>query len=144
RDVLRAKLCIVYGAFFFGTILASPFAGAVASAFGLRGGIAVGCVAFVLSAAITFGLKSIPPHPSVESPPLPRAFWTLMAVTPLAAFVAVIVNPLFPVYVHDIAAVPLERVGIFVGLVALGAAISSGVNGRVADVIGPVPAIVGA
>jgi hypothetical protein len=34
-----------------------------------------------------------------------------MAVTPLAAFVAVIVNPLFPVYVHDIAAVPLERVG---------------------------------
>jgi hypothetical protein len=36
---------IVYGAFFFGTILASPFAGAVASAFGLRGGIAVGCVA---------------------------------------------------------------------------------------------------
>lgn len=67
-----------------------------------------------------------------------------MAVTPLASFVAVIVNPLFPVYVHDIAAVPLERVGIFVGLVALGAALSSGINGRIADAVGPVPAIVGA
>lgn len=144
RHRLGTELGIVYGAFFLGTIIASPFAGTVASTFGLRGGIAVGVVAFALSAAVTFGLKSIPPHPPVESPPLPRAFWTLMAVTPLAAFVAVIVNPLFPVYVHDIAAVPLERVGIFVGLVALGAALSSGINGRLADVVGPVPAIVGA
>jgi MFS family permease len=144
RHRLGTELGIVYGAFFLGTILASPFAGSVASAFGLRGGIAVGVVAFVLSAAITFGLRSIPPHPPVASPPLPRAFWTLMAVTPLAAFVAVIVNPLFPVYVHDIAAVPLERVGIFVGLVALGAALSSGINGRLADVVGPVPTIIGA
>jgi len=59
-------------------------------------------------------------------------------VTPLASFIAVIVNPLFPVYVRDIAAVPLERVGIFVGLVALGAAASSAVNGRIADRFGPV------
>ena len=144
RHRLGTELGIVYGAFFLGTILASPFAGSVAATFGLRGGIAIGVVAFVLSAAITFWLKSIPPHPPVESPPLPRAFWTLMAVTPLASFVAVIVNPLFPVYVHDIAAVPLEGVGIFVGLVALGAALSSGINGRIADVVGPVPAIVGA
>lgn len=144
RRRLGTDLGIVYGAFFLGTIIASPFAGSVASTFGLRGGIAVGVVAFAVSAAVTFGLKSIPPHPPVESPPLPRAFWTLMAVTPLAAFVAVIVNPLFPVYVRDIAAVPLERVGIFVGLVALGAALSSGINGRLADVVGPVPAIVGA
>lgn len=144
RHRLGTELGVVYGAFFLGTIVASPFAGSVASTFGLRGGIAIGVAAFALSAAVTFGLKSIPPHPPVESPPLPRAFWTLMAVTPLAAFVAVIVNPLFPVYVHDIAAVPLERVGIFVGLVALGAALSSGINGRLADVVGPVPAIVGA
>jgi MFS family permease len=144
RHRLGTELGIVYGAFFLGTILASPFAGSVAAVFGLRGGIAVGVVAFVLSAAITFRLRSIPPAVPTESPPLPRAFWTLMAVTPLAAFVAVIVNPLFPVYIHDIAAVPLERVGIFVGLVALGAALSSGINGRIADIVGPVPAIVGA
>lgn len=144
RHRLGTELGIVYGAFFLGTIVASPFAGSVASTFGLRGGIAIGVAAFALSAAVTFGLQSIPPHPPVESPRLPRAFWTLMAVTPLAAFVAVIVNPLFPVYVHDIAAVPLERVGIFVGLVAVGAALSSGINGRLADVVGPVPAIVGA
>jgi MFS family permease len=134
----------VYGAFFLGTIVASPLAGSIGAMLGLRGGIAVGVVAFVLSAAVTFRLRSIPPAPPTASPPLPRAFWMLMAVTPLAAFVAVIVNPLFPVYMRDIAAVPLERVGIFVGLVALGAALFSGVNGRIADAIGPVPAIVGA
>ena len=144
RHRLGSELGIVYGAFFFGTILASPFAGAVATAVGLRGGIAVGVVAFALSTAITFRLASLAPVAHTESPPLPRAFWTLMAVTPLAAFVAVIVNPLFPVYLRDIAAVPLERVGIFVGLVALGAALSSAINGKVADALGPVPAIVGA
>ncbi len=144
RGRLGGELGIVYGAFFLGTIFASPFAGAVASAVGLRGGIAVGVVAYVLSTAITLRLRNIPPARSTDSPPLPRSFWTLLAITPLAAFIAVIVNPLFPVYVRDIAAVPLERVGIFVGLVALGAAVSSAVNGRIADVLGPVPAIVGA
>lgn len=144
RHRLGSELGIVYGAFFLGTIFASPFAGAIGAALGLRGGIAVGVVAFALSAAITFRLASLRPAPSTDTSPLPRAFWTLIAVTPLAAFVAVIVNPLFPVYVHDIAGVPLERVGIFVGLVALGAALSSAINGRLADVLGPVPAIVGA
>jgi len=144
RGRLGSELGIVYGAFFLGTILASPFAGSIGAALGLRGGIAVGVVAFVLSAAITLRLRNIPPHPPTGAPPLPRAFWTLMAITPLAALIAVIVNPLFPVYLRDIAAVPLERVGVFVGLVALGAAISSAVNGRIADLVGPVPAIVGA
>lgn len=144
RHRLGGELGIVYGAFFFGTILASPFAGAVASAVGLRGGMAVGVGAFAISTAITFRLRSLPPLAHVKGPPLPRAFWTLMAVTPLASFVAVIANPLFPVYLRDIAAVPLERVGIFVGLVALGAAASSAINGRVADTLGPIPAIAGA
>src|SRR5207247_891542 len=89
-------------------------------------------------------LAHVPPSPPADSPALPRSFWTLLAVTPLAAFVAVIANPLFSVYLRDVAAVPLERVGIFVGLIALGAAISSALNGRVADRFGPVPAIVGA
>jgi len=144
RARLGGELGIVYGAFFFGTIFASPFAGSIGAALGLRAGIAVGVVAFVLSTALTLRLANIPPAAPVESPPLPRSFWTLLAVTPFAAFIAVIVNPLFPVYVRDIAAVPLEHVGFFVGLVALGAAASSAVNGRIADRLGPVPAIVGA
>lgn len=144
RRRLGTELGVVYGAFFLGTIFASPFAGAIGIELGLRGGIAVGVAAFALSAAVTFFLASLPPAPATVSAPMPRAFWTLMAVTPLAAFVSVIVNPLFPVYVHDIAAVPLERVGIFVALVALGAALSSAINGRIADAFGPIPAIVGA
>lgn len=145
RARLGGELGIVYGAFFLGTIFASPFAGSIGAALGLRAGIAVSVVAFVISAALTLRLASIPPaKPTALPPPLPRSFWTLLAVTPLAAFVSVIVNPLFPVYVRDVAAVPLERVGIFVGLVALGSALSSAVNGRIGDLLGPVPAIVGA
>jgi MFS family permease len=145
RARLGGELGIVYGAFFLGTIFASPFAGAIGAAVGLRAGIAVGVIAFVVSTALTLSLHSDPPvKAATASPPLPRSFWTLLAVTPLAAFVAVIVNPLFPVYVRDVAAVPLERVGVFVGLVALGSALSSAVNGRVGDRLGPVPAIVGA
>ena len=144
RSRLGSELGIVYGAFFFGTILASPFAGTIGATFGLRNGIAVSVLAFVLSSAVTLRLASLRPAPATDGPPLPRAFWTLMAVTPLAALIAVIVNPLFPVYMRDIAAVPLEQVGIFVGLVALGSAISSAANGRLADSLGPVPAIIGA
>jgi len=80
----------------------------------------------------------------VPGPPLPRAFWTLLVITPLAAVIAVIVNPLFPIYVRDIAGVPLERVGIYVGLVAFGSAAFSALSGRIADRVGPVPAVIGA
>src|SRR2546428_2327375 len=144
RRRLGSELGVVYGAFFFGTIFAAPFAGSVGAALGLRTGIGVGVVAFVISTALTLRLANIPPAPPTDAPPLPRSFWTLLAVTPLAALIAVIVNPLFPVYVKNVAAVPLEHVGFFVSLVALGAALSSAVNGRLADAIGPVPAIVGA
>jgi len=144
RARLGSELGIVYGAFFLGTIFASPFAGSIGAALGLRAGIAVGVVAFVISAALTLRLASLPPAKPTAAGPLPRSFWTLLAVTPLAAFVAVIVNPLFPVYVRDVAAVPLERVGVFVGLIALGSALSSALNGRIGDRLGPAPAIVGA
>ena len=144
RSRLGGELGIVYGAFFFGTILASPFAGEIGVRMGLRGGLALSVVAFVLSSALTLLLANVRPAPAAQGPRLPRSFWTLLAVTPLAALVSVLVNPLFPVYVRDIAAVPLERVGIFVGLVALGSALSSAINGRVGDALGPVPAIVGA
>lgn len=144
RARLSGELGIVYGAFFFGTILASPFAGAVGAAVGLRGGIAIATFAFVLSSALTFRLAPTPPIAHVPGPPLPRSFWTLTFVTPLAAVITTVVNPLFPVYVRDVAGVPLERVGVYVGLVALGAALFSAANGRVADRFGPVPAIIGA
>src|SRR5207249_4917976 len=50
----------------------------------------------------------------------------------------------FPIYVRDVAAIPLERVGVYVALVALGAALFSAVAGRIADRVGPVPAVIGA
>jgi MFS family permease len=143
RSRLGGELGVVYGAFFLGTIFASPFAGSIGAALGLRAGIAVGVVAFALSSALTLRLASLPPGKPAAGPPLPRSFWTLLAVTPLAAMISVVVNPLFPVYVRDIAAVPLERVGVFVGLVALGSAVSSAASGRIGDRFGPVPAIVG-
>jgi MFS family permease len=144
RQRLGSELGVVYGAFFLGTIFASPFAGGIGAALGLRAAIAVGVVAYVLSTVLTLRLAHIPPAPARDAPPLPRSFWTLLAVTPLAALISVIVNPLFPVYVKNVAAVPLEQVGFFVSLVALGSALSSAVNGRLADAFGPVPTIVGA
>lgn len=144
RARLSGELGIVYGAFFFGTILASPFAGRIGAVVGLRGGIAIATVAFVLSSALTFRLSRTPPIAHVPGPPLPRSFWTLLAITPFAAVITTVVNPLFPVYVRDIAAIPLERVGVYVGLVALGAALLSAANGRIADRFGPVPAVIGA
>jgi MFS family permease len=144
RTRLGGELGIVYGAFFFGTILASPFAGAVGAAFGLRGGIAIAAVVFFISASLTLFIAHVPPAHKTGSQTLPRSFWMLLAVTPFAALVSVIPNPLFPVYVRDVAAIPLERVGVFIGLVALGSSLTSAVNGRVSDAFGPLPAIVGA
>ena len=144
RARLGAELGLVYGGFFFGTILGSPFAGPIASAIGLRGGLAVAVIAFVLSSACTFALTSTPPPARVTSQPLPRSFWALLAITPLAALIANVVNPLFSVYMRDVAGVPLERLGIYVGLIALGAALFSALNGRIGDQVGPAPAVVGA
>ena len=141
RARLGGELGIVYGAFFFGTIFASPFAGSVGASFGLRAGIGLAVVGFALSTLVTLSLADIPPAKPTEGPPLPRAFWILMAITPFAALIAVIVNPLVPVFVRDIAGVPLEQVGVFVGLVALGSALFSAINGRLADTVGPVPAL---
>ncbi len=144
RGRLGGELGVVYGAFFFGTILAAPFAGSIGAAVGLRGGIAIATVMFGLSSALVFRVSSTPTVAHVPGPRLPRSFWTLLAVTPLAAVIATVVNPLFPVYVRDVAAIPLERVGVYVGLIALGSALFAALNGRVADRVGPVPAVVGA
>src|SRR5205823_4531361 len=93
---------------------------------------------------LVLAITSTPPTAHVETPPLPRSFWTLLAVTPLAALMANLVNPLFAVFVRDVADVPLERVGVYVGLIALGSAVFSAASGRVADRAGPAPAVIGA
>jgi len=144
RARLSGELGIVYGAFFFGTILAAPLAGQIGAAFGLRGGIALATLAFAASSAVTFRIAPTPAIPHVPGPPLPRSFWTLLAITPLAALIATVVGPLIPVYLRDIAAVPLEWVGVYVALIALGSALASAANGRFADHYGPVPAVIGA
>ena len=144
RARLGSELGIVYGAFFFGTIFASPFAGPLGAAIGLRETMAIAVGAFVLSASLTLFLKDVRPTLNTATARLPRSFWILLAVTPFAALIGIIVNPLFPVFVRDVAAVPLERVGIYVGLIALGAAVFSSANGRIADTRGPFVAIVGA
>lgn len=144
RARLGSDLGLVYGAFFLGTILGSPFAGPLAATLGLRGALAVGVVVFIASTLLTLLLRNSPPPARVVTPPLPRAFWTLLAVTPLAALVANLVNPLFSVFVRDVVDVPLERVGVYVGLIALGAALLSATSGRISDRLGPGPAVIGA
>ena len=144
RGRLGGELGIVYAAFWVGTIVASPVAGRIGAEFGLRGGLAIAVVAFVISAFATLWLMYVPPPRATASPALPRSFWILLAVTPLASLISVITGPLFPVYVRDVAAIPLENVGVYVGLVALGAALGGALNGRISDAVGPVPAIVGA
>ena len=144
RHRLGSDFGLVYGAFFFGLILGSPLAGPLATALTIRGALAVGVGGFVLSTLLVLAVRSTPPTAHVETPPLPRSFWTLLAVTPLAALMANLVNPLFAVFVRDVADVPLERVGVYVGLIALGSAVFSAASGRVADRAGPAPAVIGA
>ena len=144
RARLGADLGLVYGAFFLGTIIGSPFAGPLAATLTLRGGLAVGVAVFVVSTLCTLLVHATRPPARMASPALPRAFWTLLAVTPLAALVSNVVNPLFSVFVRDVVDVPLERVGVYVGLIALGAAIFSAASGRVGDLVGPAPAVIGA
>lgn len=142
RARLGTELGVIYGSFFLGTILASPFAGQAAATFGLRGAMTIGTAAFLLSTISIVFVRGYAPLPHAAGPPLPHAFWVLLAITPLAALIANIVNPLFPVYVRDVADVPLERVGVYIGLVAAGAALLATANGRVADLFGAAPAVI--
>ncbi len=142
RKQLGRALGFVFGAYFFGNIFASPFAGAIGAAVSLRAVIALAVVAFVLSTALVFLLSTSAPTRSVRGARLPRPFWTLLAITPLASLVAIVSLPLLPVFLRESAGVPLERVGIYAGLVSLGAALSCAGNGRLADEFGPAPALV--
>src|SRR5438552_3731695 len=96
------------------------------------------------SAALTFGLRSVPPHVERGAFRPPRAFWILLAITPFAAMLSIVSLAFLPVYLREVAAIPLDRLGIYLGLVSVGAAGLAVAAGRFADAFGAVPALLGA
>ncbi|HEV8536274.1 MAG TPA: MFS transporter [Candidatus Limnocylindria bacterium] len=144
RRSLGRALGIVFGAYFFGNILSAPFAGFIAAGIGLRATIGLAVLAFMISTTLIFGVRSMPPATERERLRFPRPFWTLLAITPFASLISIVSLTLLPVYLRDIAAVPLERVGLYVALVAVGAAVLVPLAGRLADEFGAVPALLGA
>ncbi|HVR89237.1 MAG TPA: MFS transporter [Candidatus Limnocylindria bacterium] len=142
RPVLGRAMGALYGSFFVGFIVGSPFAGAVAAAFGLRSAIALGALLFALSTTGSLFLSPGKTAPTASGGGrFPRSFWALLALTPLGAFVAVLPTPLLPVYVRDVVGSPLELVGVYVACVSLGSALFSVAAGRLGDRYGAVPAV---
>src|SRR5206468_2734838 len=115
-----------------------------AASIGSRAAIAIAAALLAGSAALTFGLRAIPPHVERGRFRPPRAFWILLAITPFAAGLSIVSLALLPVYLRDVAAIPLDRLGIYIGLVSVGAAGLAVAAGRLADAIGAVPALLGA
>jgi MFS family permease len=143
RDLGRA-LGIVLGAYFAGNIIGAPFAGLIAASVGFRAAIAIAAALLAGSAALTLGIRAVAPH--VERGPFrpPRTFWVLLAITPFAAGLSIVSLAFLPVYLREVAAIPLDRLGIYLGLVSVGAAGLAVAAGRLADAIGAVPALLGA
>ena len=142
RAVLGRAMGAVYGSFFVGFIVASPLSGAVAAAFGMRAAILVGAALFALSTLATLGLGAGRGAHLLGDARFPRAFWALLALAPIGAFVAVLPTPLLPVYVRDVVDAPLQQVGIYVACLSLGSALFSGLAGRLADRWGAAPAVI--
>lgn len=144
RADLGRSLGIVLGAYFAGNIIGAPFAGLIAASVGFRAAIAIAAALLAGSAALSFGLRAVPP--SVERGPFrpPRTFWILLAITPFAAGLSIVSLAFLPVYLREVAAIPLDRLGIYLGLVSVGAAGLAVAAGRLADAIGAVPALLGA
>jgi MFS family permease len=144
RRMLGRAIGIVFGAYFFGNIIGAPLATEIGERIGLRETIGLAVVAFVLSSALTLGVRALPPLAVREKLRFPATFWTLLVITPFASGLSIISIALLPIYLRDVAAVPFGHIGVFVGLVALGSAVLAAGNGRLADAIGPVPALLGA
>ena len=142
RAVLGRAMGTVYGAFFVGFIVASPLAGTLAAHFGMRGAILIGAIFFGLSTAATLRLPSGRGAHLLAPGRFPRAFWALLALAPIGAFVAVLPTPLLPVYVREVAGSPLELVGIYIACLSLGSALFSATAGRLADRFGAAPAVI--
>jgi MFS family permease len=142
RPVLGRAMGAVYGAFFIGFIVASPLSGALAARFGMRTAILVGAIFFALSTSATLRLSDGRGAQLLGRARFPRAFWALLALAPIGAFVAVLPTPLLPVYVRDVANSPLELVGLYVACLSLGSAVFSALAGRFADRFGAAPAVI--
>lgn len=144
RERLGTSMGIVYASFFFGIIVAAPLSGFIASAYGLRAPFAGAFVLFGGSVICDALISAGPVRAQLRSGPLPSRFWALLVLAPLAGLLAYLPTPLFPVYLRDLARVPLEAIGILVGAVSLGSAAFSAAAGRLSDRIGITPALVGA
>ena len=142
RARMGRAMGIVYAAFFAGIIVAAPLSGIVAAAVGSRATIGSGAALFGLSTLAVAFLRDSRPKPAgaTRFPPL---VWRLLAVTPLASFIAQLAMPLFPVYLRGTATVPLEQVGLYVGLLAIGSAGFSVLAGRLFDAVGASLTVVG-
>src|SRR5207302_1631556 len=138
RRGLGRALGIVLGAYFAGNIIGAPIAGVIAASIGFRAAVAIAAVLLAGSAALTFGLRSVPPH--VERGPFrpPRTFWILLGITPFAAMLSIVSLAFLPVYLREVAAIPLDRLGVYLGLVSVGAAGLAVAAGRFADAGGTV------
>jgi MFS family permease len=141
RALLGRAMGMVYGAFFLGFIVASPLAGALAARLGMRETILIGVVCFGLSTAGSLRLAAGRGAHLLARGRFPRAFWVLLALAPIGAFVAVLPTPLLPVYVRDVVGAPLELVGLYVACLSLGSALFSATAGRLADRFGAAPAV---
>jgi MFS family permease len=144
RTDLGRDLGIVLGAYFAGNIIGAPIAGPIAASVGFRAAIAIAAALLAGSAALTFGLRSIPPHVERGAFRPPRTFWVLLTITPIAAALSILSLVFLPVYLREVAAIPLDHVGVYLGLVSLGAAGLAVAAGRFADAVGAVPALLGA
>lgn len=142
RRLLGQAMGAVYGAFFAGFIVASPLAGVLAARFGMRSVIFAGGAFFALSTAGALGLAPGRDRRTAGAAAFPRAFWVLLALAPIGAFVAVLPVPLLPVYVREIADVPLDRIGLYVACYSGGSAAFSVLAGRLADRFGAPAAVV--
>lgn len=141
RARLASAMGLVIGAYFAGNILGSPAAGLIAAPFGLR--VAIACAAALMTASTicVLFLRATPAVPERGTFRPPRAYWALLAVTPFGAMLSVLCLALLTVYLRDIAGVPLERIGIYPGLVSLGATVLAIAMGRLADEVGTIPAV---
>ena len=142
RDAMGRSMGLVYGGFFVGFIAGAPLAGVLGADLGLRAPIVAATAFFALSTAATLLLGAGRRGSILASGSLPRSFWALLVLAPVAAFVEVLPTPLLPVYLRDVAGVPLASVGVFVAFLSLGSALFSTVAGRMSDRFGPVSAVV--
>ena len=142
RERMGRAMGVVYAAFFAGIIVAAPLSGMVAATVGARATIAIGAALFGLSTLAVAFLRDSRPEP-VAGTRFPPLVWRLLAITPVASFIAQLAVPLFPVFLRGTAAVPLEQVGLYVGLLAIGSAGFSVLAGRLFDVVGASVTVIG-